>query len=245
MTTLALSLFIFHQLFFAPAQDAQTVAPRAYRREFENEWVRVTRVHYGPLEKIASHNHPESPTVYLYLSDSGPVRFTHTGDEKFVIVRPRLKAGGFRLSRSVKETHIVENLTEQPSDFLRVELKNFAADRATFRGRFPPDAHATNRNSQKVRFEDARVRIVRVTCAARSLCDGLRSRDAASLLVALMPVRLRAATLVGRREREAWDEMFETGQTKWTQAGDEIASRNDGDRPAEFLRIDLKGTTGR
>ena len=41
----------------AVAQDPLKVAPQAYKLEFENEWVRVTRVHYGPFEKIPEHYH--------------------------------------------------------------------------------------------------------------------------------------------------------------------------------------------
>jgi hypothetical protein len=35
---------------FAP--DPLKVAPQAYKFEFETEWVKVVRVHYGPYEKI-------------------------------------------------------------------------------------------------------------------------------------------------------------------------------------------------
>ena len=45
-------LIIF--LFFtgaAFAQDPLKVAPQAYKLEFENEWVKVMRVHYDPHEK--------------------------------------------------------------------------------------------------------------------------------------------------------------------------------------------------
>jgi hypothetical protein len=33
------------------SQDATKTAPQAYQLQFENEWVRVTRVHYGPRER--------------------------------------------------------------------------------------------------------------------------------------------------------------------------------------------------
>ena len=40
------------------AQDPYTLAPQAYKKQLENEWVRVTKVHYAPNEKIAEHGHP-------------------------------------------------------------------------------------------------------------------------------------------------------------------------------------------
>jgi len=223
----------------AHAQDPQEVAPRAYRRGFENERVRVTRVHYEPREKIASHDHPAGPTIYVYLSDSGPVRFVHTGDEAFTLVRPPVRAGGFRLSRGVAgETHSVESLTDLPTDFLRVELKGLNLERRYFRGRFPPEPRASRRGSRRVRYDDALIRVTSLTCAARRRCEGLGSPDTASLLVALSPARLRQAD-AGAEVRLA------LGETMWTEAGAGPAFENAAARPAEFLRIDLKAAAGR
>ena len=221
-------------LLAAPAQDPQAVAPRAYRREFENERVRVTRVHYEPREKVPRHDHPDQATVYVYLRDSGPVRFVHTGDENFTLVRPPVRAGGFRLSRGLKEQHTVESLTDVPTDFLRVELKGFSdAERRSFRGRFPPEPRRAARTSQRIKFEDARVRISRVTCAARRRCAGLGGAGTASLLVALTPARLRSAD--GGTEVS-----MALGETMWAEAGGAPAFENAAAAAAEFLRIDLK-----
>ena len=221
------------------AQDPRVVAPRSYTLAFENERVRVTRVHYAPREKVPVHDHPDSPTVYVYLRDSGPVRFVHTGEEAFTLVRPALKAGGFRLSRGTKERHSVESLTDLPTDFLRIELKGFTpAERGGFHGRFPPEPRATRRGAQKVRYEDARVRIARVTCPARGRCDGLSAPGAASLVVALSDATLRSAG-------GATELTLETGQTMWAEAGAAPTFENASARPAEFLRIDLKSASGR
>ncbi|HEX8354815.1 MAG TPA: hypothetical protein VF611_18050 [Pyrinomonadaceae bacterium] len=220
----------------APAAP-QSDAARAYRREFENERVRVTRVRYEPREKLPTHDHPDSATVYVYLRDSGPVRFVHTGEEAFTLVRPAVRAGGFRLSRGAKETHSVESLTDLPTDFLRVELKGLTdAERRTFRGRFPPAARG--RGAQQVRFENARVRIARVTCAARRRCDGLGGAGTASLLVALAPARLRSAD--GGTEVS-----MALGETMWAEAGGAPSFVNVAGAAAEFLRIDLKSGPGR
>ena len=226
-----LAFVLAQVLLLAPAQDGQ---PRVYTPEFENARVRVTRVRYAPREKIASHDHPANPTVYVYLRDSGPVRFTHTGEEQFTLTRPAVKAGGFRLSRGAKETHAVESLTDQPTEYLRVEFKGLAVDRQVFRGRFPPEPPARRgRLARKVRYEDKQVRITRVTCAARSTCAGLGAGEAASLLVALTPASLKS-------EGAGTEVSLALGQTMWAEAGAAPAFANASGRPAEFLRIDLK-----
>ena len=227
--------FVLAQIFLlSPAQDAQAVAPRSYRPEFENARVRVTRVVYRPREKIAVHDHPAIPTVYVYLRDSGPIRFAHLGAEPFTLTRPAVQAGGFRLSKGAHETHSVESLTDRLTEYLRVELKGLDVDRQLFRGRFPPEPDAVRRRAgQKVRYEDRQVRIARVTCAARRPCEGVGASDAASLLVALTPARLTSAGAGA-------EVVLLLGQTIWSEAGAAPTFTNSSDRPARFLRIDLK-----
>lgn len=229
--------FVLAQIFlFAPAQGAE--APRAYRPEFENARVRVTRVRYAPREKIASHDHPANPTVYVYLRDSGPVRYSHTGEEQFTLTRPAVRAGGFRLSRGANETHSVESLTDQPTEFLRVEFFGLDLNRQYFRGRFPPEpAAARRRVAQKVRYDDKNMRITRVTCAARRPCPGLRpgAGAGAALLVALAPARIFSHSAGIDVEVT-----MALGQTMWLEAGKAPPLSNLTDRPAEFLRFDLK-----
>ncbi|MBA3440587.1 MAG: hypothetical protein H0T92_12025 [Pyrinomonadaceae bacterium] len=219
-------------------QDPFVAAPQAYKREFENDWVRVVRVRYGPREKIASHDHPRRGTVYIYLRNSGPVRFTHTGEEKFTLIRPAVKGGGFRLGRrlKVKETHEVESLSEHSTEFLRVELKTLELDTQTFRGRFPPEPHPTDNSSQKVRFENRQVRILHVTCAARHKCEGTNPSTSPSLLVALTPSHFRRIV----RDGTASDLKIELGQTFWLEANDQLHLENTGNVPAELLKIELR-----
>lgn len=224
-----LALFLAQLLLLA--QDAP---PRAYQPEFENARVRVTRVRYAPREKIASHDHPANPTVYVYLRDSGPVRFIHTGEEQFTLTRPAVRVGGFRLSKGANETHAVESLTDLPTEYLRVEFKGLTVDRQSFRGRFPPEPRAARtRLAQKVRYEDRQVRITHVNCAARRTCAGLSAKESASLLVALTTAQLRS-------DGAGAELTLALGQTMWAEAGAAPPFTNASNRPAEFLRIDLK-----
>jgi hypothetical protein len=105
------------------AQDPLKTLPDNYRLIFENPQVRVIHVLYHPHEKLPVHNHPATPTVYVYLTDSGPIRFSHIEEHAFSATRQPLHAGAFRLSPGRLEKHKVENLGDIATEFLRVELK--------------------------------------------------------------------------------------------------------------------------
>jgi hypothetical protein len=75
--------------FAAPAaQDALKVSPDAYRLVFENDWVKVVRVHYGPREVIAPHDHTALGAAYVYLNDGGPILFKHVDLPYGAVTRP-------------------------------------------------------------------------------------------------------------------------------------------------------------
>jgi quercetin dioxygenase-like cupin family protein len=49
----------------ARAQDPVKVDPKHYTVVFENDAVRVLRIHYAPGEKSVMHSHPDSVAVFL------------------------------------------------------------------------------------------------------------------------------------------------------------------------------------
>jgi hypothetical protein len=138
------------------AQDPYATLPRNYRVEFENESVRVSRVNYFPGDRLAVHSHPSIPTVYVYLTDGGPIRFTHKTPQ-FTLERPQVKAGGVRFNRNAQvETHEVEYLGDTPCEYLRIELKNTPG---------PRHRDARLRGEADFPWEDPQVRISRVHAA--------------------------------------------------------------------------------
>ena len=102
---------------------AQSPLPKNYKTILDNHDLLVMRVHYGPHEFVPMHDHSAYPTVFVYLNDSGPVRIDHAPPVAFSVTRPPTHTGAFRIAPGMIERHSITNLSDLPSDFLRVELK--------------------------------------------------------------------------------------------------------------------------
>lgn len=230
----ALILLIF--VSSVAAQDPVKVAPDAYKLEFENDWVKVVRVHYGPRARIPVHDHPRWGTAYVYLNDSGEVIFKHKASDRGAITRPPTKAGAFRLFKGVKEVHEVENTTDLPSDFLRVEFKTRPVGESTLRGRYYRQESSGNENYQKVQFENEQIRITRIICAASQTLELASDSGQPSLFVALTPGSLSVSDLNGSVTK--LDVI--PGQTRWFGSEEPQTLKNLVATNAEFLRFDFK-----
>lgn len=106
-------------LFFcavALAQDPTKVEPTHYKLAFENEYVQVVDVHYGPHEKSSLHAHPGGVVVIL---TAGHLRFT---DENGKTQEVFAKAGESRWFPPFK--HRVENLGGTTYNAVYIGIKN-------------------------------------------------------------------------------------------------------------------------
>jgi hypothetical protein len=214
------------------AQHATIDAPGAYRTQFENEWVRVVRAHYGPNARIPVHAHPDGITTYVYLNDSGPVRFEHTGPGRRVATRRPTVAGTFRIAGGAGESHEVVNTSEVPSDFVRVELKTEGAGRApSFRGR--RGSYPAGENATDVQFTSAQMRITRLIVAPGQSMDLTTPDDEPALLVALTGARLTVA------RASSLELTMAVGGEHWIEPRQREHVSNTGGKAAEFLRFDL------
>ena len=83
--------------------DPVAVDPQHYKVEFENEYVRVLRVHYGPHENGQNHEHILNRVVF-YVND-----------------QPNAKADDVRIAGAA--THVETNDSAQPADRIAVEIK--------------------------------------------------------------------------------------------------------------------------
>lgn len=220
----------------ASAQDAIKVAPQAYKLEFENEWVKVTRVHYGPNEKLPEHYHAESAAAYVYLNDSGPVSFKHINLPYGNVIRKETKTGSFRLYKEVKEVHAVENLSATPSDFLRVEFKTEVVNPNSLRGKYYREDYPPSENFTKVQFENEQLRVIRLVIAPHAKMDVSTKVTEPALLVALTPTQLKTQA----QKNKPAQLNLTPGKTHWLKINQSQQWENTGESSAEFLRFEFK-----
>jgi len=167
------------------AQDPTKAAPDTYKLQFENDYVKILHVTYAPRSKVPVHDHSRFPAAYVYLSDSGPIRFVHSGWDDPVLTRPATRAGSFRLSptRFDDETHAVENNGSLASEFLRIEIKTEAPNRASLSGRFAPFAGDRKQGASKVEFDNTQLRVTRIISRLNEGLDVKANGDGPSLIV--------------------------------------------------------------
>jgi hypothetical protein len=213
------------------AQDPLTALPDSYAKQFENEWVRVVRVRYAPHAKLPAHAHNALPAAYVYLNDGGPVLFKHIGTSYGAATRPATKAGSFRIFRGIEEIHEVENPSDLPSDFLRVEFKTDPKDVRTLKGRYYRPAAPHGQNVEHLQFENDQVRITHVICAPGRSIRIAAATSEPSLLIAFQAAQLRAGDK---------DLTMRPGQERWIHAGSTTTLDNVGSQSSEFLRFDFK-----
>ena len=154
--------------------------------QFDNDYVRVVRVHYDAGAKLPDHTHPAGTTVYVYLNDSEGVTFSHSGNINRTVTRPPVKAGAVRIAAGPEEHHTAENPASTPSDFLRIWFKTDNGGERNLRRRLSPtddrirqqaDAHhAPDRRAGHSRSRSRRRRSSR-----RCSCRGHRARRGGSI----------------------------------------------------------------
>jgi hypothetical protein len=111
----AVTLLSFSVARTVRAQDPVKVDPNHYKLEFENDQVRVVRVHVGPHEKTVMHDRPAS--VAVFLTDNH-VKFTFPDGKT---EERSAKAGQTRWQTPLRFSG--ENLSDKPFSLIYVEPK--------------------------------------------------------------------------------------------------------------------------
>ncbi len=102
------------------AQDATVVDPEHYTVEFENDYVRIVRISYGPNEKSVMHDHMAHVAVFL-TDGKGTFTYPDGKTEEW-----DAKTGVSIWSPA--GTHLPENLLDAPFELILVEVKNVEED---------------------------------------------------------------------------------------------------------------------
>jgi hypothetical protein len=208
------------KIFIASLALAALSLPDAYKVQFENEWVRVTKVVYPPYAKLPGHAHTSLASAYVYLNDGGPVIFRHVGAKEFAATRPATRAGSFRVFRGLEEIHEVENTSELPSEFLRVEFKTEPKGVTTLKGRFHREPVAPGETAEKVQFENEQIRVTRLISP-----QGRPVHIQAAASEPALTIALGGAPI---------------GQEQWVPPGASRTFAASSTGPIELLRFDLK-----
>ena len=115
-------LLVLGSFAVAFAQDPTKVEPTHYKLAFENEYVQVVNVHYGPHEKSSLHAHMGGVVVVL---SAGHLRFTdENGKTQEVFAKP----GEPRWFPPFR--HKVENLgeTSYTAVYIGIKAKHLAGE---------------------------------------------------------------------------------------------------------------------
>jgi quercetin dioxygenase-like cupin family protein len=96
-------------------EDSVKVDPKHYKVVFQNDRVRVLRIHYAPGEKSVMHAHPAN--VAVFLAD-GKSKFTLPDGSASVV---DIKAG--QVTWGDVQKHQPENVGDKPIEVILVELR--------------------------------------------------------------------------------------------------------------------------
>lgn len=213
----------------ANAQDGTTALPQNYKVVLDNNEMQVVHVHYEPHEALAVHDHSLYPTVYVYLSNSGAVRYMHDGATPFTLTRRPVKTGWFRVSPGRIEKHEVANLAATASDFLRVECKRISLGQIAKGFRYSQDVDLT-KNSATTDYSSPEMVIRRYVITAGGV-KHVPAGTPGELLIALTPAVVH--------ERGSADQKMAAGSVLWIGADTDFDLRPADVAAAHVLAIRL------
>lgn len=95
--------------------DPVEVDSKHYSVDFENDYVRVVRIKYGPHEKSVMHDHPSGTAVFLTGQRS---KFTFPDGSSEVV---SASAGETRWMDAFR--HLPENITGEGMELVYIEVK--------------------------------------------------------------------------------------------------------------------------
>src|SRR4030095_6527378 len=206
----------------ALAQDPVKVYANHYKVMFENDHVRVLRIHYNPKEKPAMHEHPAS--VVVFLNDS---KAKFTLPDGSTTTDGGGKAGHVRFSAAGKQ--LPEHIGTTPVEAVLVELKGKS-------GMGPAvtlDPVKVDAARHKVELENDKVRVLRIKIKAG---DTTKQHDHPNAVAIFLTDVKTKFTRGDGTTREAENKR---GEAIWA-APEKHTVNNVASRPAEIVLVELK-----
>jgi len=205
---LAMALLVPQTTSGAPGPDSRTrvsttALPPNYKTIFENPDVLVMHVHYAAHEFVPMHDHPAIATLYVYLNDAGEVDIIHEGSNAVTAHRPPTHTGAFRIAPGLAERHSVQSNSDTDSDFLRVEFKHIALADLPEAGKHVA-APITSTPGTQTDFENADLRIDRITCSTEKPCSPAPSPQRSLLIFLNAMYTVRGSQSTPRSAEVLW-----------------------------------------
>ena len=221
MRSAAVAFFVVAASAVALGQDAVKVAPTHYKVALENAAVRILRITYGPGEKSAMHQHPDTIVVPLNASK---VRFTlpdgKTQDQEMANETALYIPAG---------VHSPANMGSGNVDAVLVEFKAAAPGKATLPGARPGlDA--------KVLAEGPRAMVHRVTAAPTFAEAPGTTHEYDQVVIALGSTDQMSLSIAGKPARTKWAR----GDAEFIGRGVAHEAKNTGGKPFDFVIISIK-----
>lgn len=208
----------------ATSTDPTVVDATHYRNEFENDRVRVLRVHYGPGEESAMHEHPDH--VAIMLADAhGEMRTPDGTVQDF-----HGAAGSHMLAPA--GSHSMKNTSDQDWNVVLVELKPGAS--AESEGGEPgPDPTVVDAAHYRAEFENDRVRVLRIKYGPGE--ESVMHHHPDGVAVFLTDHHVEFTMPDGSKA----DVHKKAGESLFVSAGPHLP-KNVGSEPVELLLVELK-----
>ena len=205
----------------AAAQDPVKVDSKHYKVLFDNDQVRVLKIHYGPHEKSVMHEHPDAVAVFLTDSNS---KFNLPDGTS---TPSNGKAGEARFTPAGK--HLPENVGGKPFDVVLVELKDKTASAAAV----SLDPVKVDPEHHTVVVENDRVRVLRIKFAAH---DKTKQHDHPNgVSIPLTGGQSKITTADGKTRTGGG----QPGTATWLSAERHIVE-NPGAKASEVILVELK-----
>lgn len=203
------------------AQDPVKVDAKHYKVDFENDQVRVLKIHYAPHEKSVMHEHPDAVAIFI---TGGNARFNNPDG---TTTPSDAKAGDVRFTPAGK--HLPENVGTKPFDVVLVELKGkpgSAAAIAMDPVKVDPAHHA-------VLVENDRVRVLRIQLGPHEKTKQHDHPNGVS--VPLIAGQTKITTADGKSRTVA----RKAGEAVWLSAERHVVENPDA-KPVDIILVELK-----